>query len=406
MPTILFVHQNFPAQFGGIGAYLVRHGWRVFFASAAEELPKGETMIEGMHVLKFGAAREPAESTHRYLRGTEKATLNAQGFCRLALGLKSAGVSPDLVVAHSGWGSGSLSKVVWPDCKFIQYLEWWYNFPPVDVGVSKDNPEDQHAFTLHRNLPFLLDAQSSDRVLVPTQYQADQIPQRIMPPIDVFHDGVDCAFYHPEGDGDAPFDWEGLPEDARIVTYATRGKEPMRGFPEFMEALSIMQQKDPDLHCVIAGADTIHYSRRLPEGETYKDIALKAHEFDLGRVHFTGRLPRSRYAALLRRSNAHVYLSRPFVPSWSLVEAMASGCPLVISNTPGVTEIAPDETIAMRAPLDQPNRIAAAALELIDSPSRARRMGKRARKHAETHYASQVLYPAKDTYFRGLIANS
>ncbi|RAP43110.1 hypothetical protein BYZ73_02745 [Rhodovulum viride] len=407
MPSILFVHENFPAQFGGIAGYLVARGWDVVFATAAEGFPRDRVTriaASGLRVLGYGRHRDVDKATHRYLRGTERAVLNGQGLARAAITLRQQGFSPDLVVAHSGWGSGSFARVVWPKARFVPYLEWWYNYPPVDMeSESTDSVEDRHAATLCRNLPFLLDLQAADAILVPTAFQRDQLPDWLQERATVIHDGVDIDALVRPPPGEPPFTLEGLPDAAPLVTYATRGMEPMRGFPEFMADLARLQAEDSTVHAVVAGEDSVHYGGRLPEGDSWKARALAAHGFDMTRLHFTGRLPAGRYRALLRRSDAHVYLTRPFVLSWSLLDAMAAACPMVVSDTPPVREVVPPDA-ARFVEFQTPGEIAAGIATLLADRTAARAMGERARAHAAAHYAQSDLYPKREAFFRRVIA--
>jgi len=135
LPTILFLHENYPAQFGILADHLAHKGWRVVYATQKDgiEIGKPITTKAGVKVLRYSRARDVSKNQHVYLRGTESAVLNAQGFARMGAAMRREGFMPDIVVAHSGWGSGSFAKVVWPDARFVQYLEWWYKHPAVDV---------------------------------------------------------------------------------------------------------------------------------------------------------------------------------------------------------------------------------------------------------------------------------
>ena len=408
MPSILFIHENFPAQFGGLAQYLAGRGWRVVFATAAEHVThdgKDHMLLPSVHVVRYKAARPVSEHAHPYLAGTEKAVLNGQGFARVGAALAKGGFAPDVVVAHSGWGSGSLARIVWPHARYVQYLEWWYKTDPVDVepGIKKRSPENTAASTLCRNLPFWLDAQSADAILVPTQFQADQIPDLLQPLVTVIHDGVDEKLFRPATPQDAPFSYDGLPDDAKIITYATRGMEPMRGFPQFMTAWAKLQGLWPDLHCVIAGKDRVCYGARLAGDQGYKTHMLGQFEYDEDRLHFTGLLPKKTYRALLQRSSAHVYLTRPFVLSWSLIEAMMTGAPVVASATPPVQEAAPIG-MASLVDIDNPGAIVKAVSDLLSDASRAHALGVSARTHARSTYATAKLYPKHENLFASLVS--
>ncbi|MBE3638669.1 glycosyltransferase [Mangrovicoccus algicola] len=385
---IIFSHQNFPAQFGHFGAYLARCGWDVTFFTAARDA----TPPEGCRMLRMGAHRDPSAQTHRYLRGLESAVLNAQGFANAAMRARDRIPAPDIVVAHSGWGSGSFAKAVWPETKFVSYAEWYYRWPPRDTGrpAAAEGAEDSRAHAMARNLPMLLDFDQADRIWCPTQFQADQFPATHRARMTVRHDGVDCETFAP-----GPARIEGVPEGAEVVTYATRGMEPHRGFPEFMRALAVLQKTRPRLHAVIAGQDRVAYGEKLPDGESWKARMLAELDLDLSRVHFAGLLPHGRYRALLQASQAHVYLTVPFVLSWSMIEAMAAGCPLVVSDSPPVREVIPDDSMAEIVPSGDAEAVAVAVARLLDDPQTARRKGEAARRRALAGYDRRWIWPAR-----------
>lgn len=357
----------------------------------------------GYRVMRYGRKQRPAKKTHPYLASTETAILNGQGLARTAIKLRAGGFRPDVIVAHSGWGSGSFAKSVWPDAKLVQYLEWWYHYPPTDSlpDAGSKWSEDKSAETLCRNFPFILDTQSADLILTPTEFQREQIPEWVNVPVKIIHDGVDTEAFHPHRKGDRRFTHPGLPDDAPIVTYATRGMEPMRGFPEFMRDLGRILRDNPRAHAVIAGTDTCHYGPPPSKGDTWKAKALRENEPDLSRVHFVGRLPMSRYRQLLRRSNVHVYLTRPFVVSWSLLDAMSTGCPLVVSNTPPVREIAIDGT-ACRVDHETAGEIASAVNLCLADRAAACDAGNRARANVISNYSMPFVFEAKERLFRSL----
>ena len=411
-PTIFFLHQNFPGQFRALAGYMVRQGWTVYAAGTSEkyDTQKLTTTREGIQVIGFKRKRDITAGIHRYLKMTEEAILNGQGFANTAIRLKKAGIEPDIVVAHSGWGTGSFAKAIWPEAKFVQYLEWWYTYPERDLLPPKrkktpGQEADARAYNACRNIPFLLDAMQADAILTPTRYQALDVPDFLRKKLHILHDGVDCSLFSPEGRPDLlKLPTQGLSADHRVITYATRGMEPMRGFPEFMHALSKVQKSHPDVHCVIAGNDSVHYSDWLPEGESYRTRALDAHEYDMSRLHFVGHLELNTYARLLRRSDCHVYLTRPFVLSWSLIEAMASAAPLVVSNTPSVIEALPNAQQALRVDHTDIDALALAITETLDNPEAAKRRGARARKRAQRYYNAAQLLPAHEHLFREILA--
>ncbi len=402
---ILFIHQNFPAQFGPIGLYLAAQGWDVTFATAREDAaaPRGTRMLH------FKAHRQPSEKTHRYLRGTEQAVLNGQGFARTGLQAAAAGYRPDLIVVHSGWGSGTFARAIWPDVPLLSYIEWFYNYPLVDrVGPAPANevPAEERARLLTRNTPFLLDALQSAAILCPTEFQASQFPNRLRQRMTVLHDGIDCVNNAPLPEPKMVLGALDLSGADEVLTYATRAMEPHRGFPEFMRALALVQKRRPGLHAVIAGEDRVSYGARLPEGESWKARMLAELELDLDRVHFPGLLGRQDFRTLLQATDLHVYFTVPFVLSWSLLEAMACGAPILSSDTEPVREALTDGVSARLIDHRDPARIAAAIEQALEAKQAMRALGTRARQTALQRYDSRWIYPAKAELFRQVAAGS
>ncbi len=405
MRSILFLHENYPAQFGALADYLAQNGWQVVFATQKEGLEPGSTkhLASGVRVVRYARARDASTQTHPYLQGTERAILNGQGFARLGISLKNAGFVPDVIVAHSGWGSGSFAKVVYPKARLVQYLEWWYRYPPVDAIPdlpSRRPAEDQHARALTRNLPFFLDFQQADLLVAPTEFQASQFPDVLREKVVVQHDGVDFDLLSTTGD---PFLLDGLPADAPVVTFATRGMEPTRGFPTFMAAAERVLTARPDAHVVVAGNDTIHYGPKPQGFDSWKEKALADHDFDPARLHFTGLLEKPDYAKLLQRTNAHAYLTLPFVLSWSMIEAMGAAAPLVVSDVAPVREVLTSDDLARFVGAQDVEALAQALLWCLDHPNESRAMAQRAQAHAVSRYARPVCHSAWATLLEGLL---
>ncbi|MEL6264349.1 MAG: glycosyltransferase [Pseudomonadota bacterium] len=390
---ILFSHQNYPAQFGAFGAWLATRGWDVTFATAKE----GAEPPRGCRMIRMAPHRSVTEGVHRFASGHEQAMINAQGFANAAIRAREMGFVPDIVVAHSGWGSGTFAKAVWPETRFVAYAEWWYRYPPVDdLGTPpRSTLEDARAHALARNAPLLLDLAIADAAFCPTEFQAAQFPDHVRARLTVMHDGVDTATDAPgeavalDGAG------EPLPADAEVVTYATRGMEPHRGFPEFMRALALLQARRPRLHAVIGGEDRVAYGARLPEGESWKARMLAECAIDPARTHFRGPLPRGAYRRLLQSSDVHVYLTVPFVLSWSMIEAMSIACPLVASDVEPVREAVRDGVEARLVDHADIEALAGAIEALLDDRDAARRLGAAARRTAIARYARDWLWPAR-----------
>lgn len=396
---ILFIHQNFPAQFGALGQWLAEQGDDVTFATAREDARPSS----GYRLLRYRAHRQPANETHRYLAGTEKAVLNGQGFARAAIAARGEGYIPDLIVAHSGWGSGTFARAVWPEAPLIAYIEWYYRYPLIDrIGppLPPEREPDERARLLTRNTPFLLDAVQAEAILCPTGFQAAQFPEPLRQRITVLHDGIDCVQNAPEPKARMVLPGLDLSDVAEVVTYATRSMEPHRGFPEFMRALARVQADRPGLHAVICGEDRVAYGTQLPEGESWKSRMLGELDLDPARVHFTGLLPRPAFRRLIQASSLHVYFTVPFVLSWSLIEAMSMAAPILASDTAPVREVLTDPATARLVDHTDIEAVAAAIEAALKGRADMRERGQRARQTALERYDSRTLYPAKAALFR------
>jgi glycosyltransferase involved in cell wall biosynthesis len=210
----------------------------------------------------------------------------------------------------------------------------------------------------------------------------------------VLHDGIDTDYFTPAPGTKLVLPDLDLSGAAEIVTYATRGMEPYRGFPQFMRAAALLLKRRPGLHIVIAGSDTVAYSRKLPQGQSYKQRALEElGAADLSRLHFTGALPYGPYLQLLRASAAHVYLTVPFVLSWSLLEAMATGCLVIGSDTAPVREVIEDGRTGLLADFFSPAEIAARVGDALDNRARMAPMRQAARDLIRQRYALSDLLP-------------
>ena len=391
--NVLFLHQNFPAQFRHLAKVLGQQpGNRVAFLTAAE---RGE--IPGVRKFVFKPSREPNPATHHYLKAMERAVLEGQAAYRVGAALKQQGFRPDIIYGHSGWGSTMFMKDLYPDVPLLCYFEWYYHAHGADTDFdpgSKVSPDTECRLRVS-NSTILTDLASCDYGLSPTQWQKNQFPQEYDAKITVHHDGVDTDYFRPQAQDKLvlPTGELDLRDLREIVTYVARGMEPYRGFPQFMEALAILQQRRPRLQAVIVGADRVAYGTPLPNGKTYKEFMLEKLDLDLSRVHFTGLLPYPDYLKVLQASSVHVYLTRPFVLSWSMLEAMSVGCVIVGSATPPVMEVIRDGENGLLTDFFSPPAIADRVEEALDNRQGMERIRAQARATIVDRYDLKKLLP-------------
>lgn len=336
---ILVIHQNFPGQFGHLTkVWSQRPGWdvRALGSETAPGLPGFDKL------LRYKLARKPHPQQHPYLRQMEAATLHGQAAVRAMLNLKQKGFTPDAIVAHPGWGETLYAKDVFPDAKLVHLCEWYYNADGADLGFDPEFPLsfDDRARIRTWNALHTLNLTNCDVGISPTHWQKSRHPEIFQSKIVVQHEGIDTGALGPDPNAHITTP-SGVTLKAAdpVITYVARNLEPYRGFHIFMRALERIQKEHKTCHAVIVGGDGVSYGKKPRDAANWREQMLGEVKLDPIRTHFLGRLPYAQYLRVLQVSAAHVYLSYPFVLSWSLLEAMACGVPIVGSDTAPVREV-------------------------------------------------------------------
>lgn len=377
-----------PAQFRHLALALASSPrLRVFFISRRKGV-----QIPGIANAIYDLPDPPAQSPERLARPVESAVRFGRSAAEAAMRLKEAGVRPRLVIVHPGWGEGLFLRDVWPQARILSYAEYYYQAEGGDIGFDPLFPVTPGGLFNARmmNAQLLLSHEAADALLAPTRWQADRHPASLQGKMNVIFEGVDTHLL--VADGSARFT---LPDGAtlgaadEVITYIARNLEPHRGFHAFMRALPRLLALRPNARVVIVGGEEVSYSP-LPPRPHASWRAMMAREVDLGengrRVHFVGKLPYADYLSLLRVSRAHVYLTYPFVLSWSCVEAMALGCAIVASDTGPVREVLTNGETALLVPFFDGEALAQAICRLLDDRALAARLGAAARATAVSRY--------------------
>lgn len=364
---ILFIHNNFPGQYHRIVRRLKGDkNYDMLSASLVENNQPAPIKRIG-----YKLHREPAPATHPAAQYTEKCVLNGQAVVQSLLPVQKRGWKPDIVLTHSGWGPSLFVKDLWPDTKHLSYFEWYYHAKSADVGFLGEKEMDINALmrTRMKSTAILHDLASMDWGQCPTEFQASQFPDIFKDRMSILHDGVDTEYFSPlEGAtftlGDKVFR-RGDP----IISYVARGMEPYRGFPQFIEAVARLQKMHPTVQAVVLGEDRVAYGAKRQDGQTWKQAALAEYKPDLDRLHFMGYQPIHVMRDLLRVSAAHVYLTTPFVLSWSLMEAMSTGALIVASDTLPLHEVIDDGVNGLLTPFFEPATLADRLLDILQRPA-------------------------------------
>ena len=335
---ILFVHQNAPGQFRHLAPHLAND-------SRNQIVFLGEGDRAGANTVRwlgYAAPSPAAPQTHHYLRRAELSIRRGQAVARACLALKRDGFAPDLVIGHPGWGETMFLRDILPRTVILSYCELFYRSDGQDTGYipeTRINLDGQFRIRTW-NADLLTALSTMDRGLSPTLWQRNQHPELFHNQIAVIHDGVDTAEVAPRPD--ARFTVPNGPSFVvgdEVVTFVARDLEPVRGFVMLMQSLPELLRRRPNAHIVICGGDGVSYGRRPQSGGTWREAMVSEFQPDPARVHFVGKLPRPEYLDLLRISALHLYLSVPFVLSWSCIEALACGCLLLGSDVDPVREV-------------------------------------------------------------------
>lgn len=399
---ILFLHSNFPSQHGPYAHALAKAGHEVVFITAQE---RGS--IEGVTKLLYKPKRKPRPETHHYVRNFEEAVLHGQAAVEVAFALKKKGFLPDIVFGHSGWGTTLYMRDAFPRAVIAHNFEWYYNATGSDADFDPAEPRtiDSIAQVRTKNASILLDLVSADAGICPTHWQKQQFPRDFHPKLEVLHEGIDVDYYQPKSGAALSLPRLGLelPEKCPIVTYVSRGLEPYRGFPQFIEAVHQLQQSNPHVHTVIVGEDRVAYGAQLPEGQTYKKLMEERFDLDPKRTHFTGLIPPDEYRQVLQASSAHVYLTRPFVLSWSMMEAMSAGCLVIASRTPPVQELIDDGFNGILCDFFSPQELADKLENAIAHPELLEGIRVKARDSIVHKYSQKELFQRRHLWLQSLM---
>jgi len=389
---LLFVHQNFPGQY----VHLVRH----FGSDPRHEVvfltQRRDLQWPGIRITVYSPQRSVTPGIHHYLRETEAGILNAQAVARAALDLRASGFVPDLMIGHNGWGEIWYLKEVFPASPLLGYFEFFYQRHGADVGFDPSVPAtfDDGPRIRTKNLGNLLALDLVDAGQCATAWQKSLYPPRFHSLLHVVHEGIDTTQVAPSPTARLPLpNGRVLTAADEVVTYVARNLEPYRGFPTFLRSLPDVLARRPKAQVVIVGGDDVSYGPRPPSGQTYREILLAelGSALDTSRVHFLGKVPYATFVAVLQISTVHVYLTQPFVLSWSLLEAMAAGCVVVASDTPPVTEVIRDGENGLLVDFFAPAALAERVEAVLADRGRYARLAQEARDTICSEYDLQTV---------------
>lgn len=388
--NILFVHQNMPGQYRELVQWLAAQGGhRICFLTQKKDAPN----LTGVETRIYKAHRTPAKDAYSLSKVWEEAAGAGFGAAMAARDLeRNDGFKPDIVIGHVGWGELTFFKQVWPDVPIIGFFEYYYNMQGGLVGFDPDEPVSDHA-------PFLMQARNAvplanievvDQGHCPTHWQRDRFPASFHDRMYVCHDGIrtDKLLPNPEVELKLGRLEQPLTRDDEVLTYVARNLERARGFHVFMRALPRIMKERPDARVLIVGGNDVSYGGKSndPRGLRGEMEAEVGKELDWSRLHFLGRVPYADYQRLIQLSRCHVYLTMPFVLSWSLLEAMSMGATLVASDVDPVREAITDGKTGLLVDFFDRDALASRVIGVLAAPEKYAYLGKAARAHVITEY--------------------
>ena len=391
---LLFIHQGFPGQYVHILRALDAQGGHQLvglgIGEAAEELPKG------IQYFRYGLSRHNEPGLHPWVKDIETKVIRAEACARAASELKRQGFTPDLICGHPGWGELLFITDVWPTVPLLTYQEFFYNPHGFDYDFDPElqgKPDWARCGQIRmKTANQMLNLEASTWCITPTEFQRSSYPSAWRDQISVIHDGIDTDRAKPNN-SPAPVtlsDGMVLKPEESIVTFVNRTLEPYRGCHTMIRAIPHLQRMAPEAKLLIVGGTKgVSYGAECPDGE-WKDVFLAEIEgqYDPERVHFAGQVPYEQFLPILQLSQAHVYLTYPFVLSWSLLELMACGTPVLAEANPMMEElIKPGVNGALWR--GHPESLAQAILKLLEGPDQLKLWGLQAKKQLQPTYLQQ-----------------
>ncbi len=395
--NILFVHQNFPGQFKFIAPKTASIGHNVFAFTLNNAI---SSLVNGVKIFHYNIKRGSCPDIHPWVSDFETKVIRGEACFRAALRLRSEGFSPDVIVAHPGWGESLFLHDVWPKARIGIYCEFFYHPTGADVGFDPEFTlqDESNAGRLRlKNLNSLAHFEFAHAGLSPTHWQASTFPEIFLPKITVVHDGIDTVAVAPNPAVSLTLNNSlQLTRNDEVITFVNRNLEPYRGYHIFMRALPQILKERPKARVLIVGGDGVSYGAKPPEGKTWKEIFAaevrpQISDADWARVHFLGNIPYEYFIPLLQLSTVHVYWTYPFVLSWSLLEAMSCGCAIVASDTQPLKEAITHGETGLMVDFFDVGGLAGSVCKLLEDPPLRAELGSKARKFAQETYDLQSI---------------
>lgn len=387
--NILFIHYQLPGQFLHLIHFLSKHPHYNVYGICHKHVQESNDLTLYKELFVYEGDEFDAEPTHHYVADIQRCILRAQSIVKILQQCRRNNIIFDLAVSHTGWGEALYFKDIYPETPLLGYVEFYFHAIGADAGFDSSHPisKDQSLQIKTLNSQLLLGMNECDVMVAPTNWQKSLFPDIFHSKINVIHEGVDVSICKPNSTifFTLPNGVE-LSKSDEVITYTSRNLEPYRGFPVFLKAIEKICQQRPYCHVIITGGDEVSYSKKLPDGQCYRELCLRSVSLPDDRVHFLGKVPYSTHIQLLQLSSIHIYLTYPFVLSWSFIEAMACGCTIIASDTQPVMDVLEPNINGIAVNFFDDEEIVEQVNTIFNDSQRKKYLGRAARKKIELYY--------------------
>lgn len=386
---LLFVHQNMPGQYRELIQWLATQGeHEIVFLTQRKKPPE----FAGVRTVIYKTHHKAVEKAYGLSRNYEDAAGNGFGAAMALRKVVSEGFDPDIVIGHIGWGEMMFFRQVLADTPMIGFFEYYYSVHGGPVGFDPADPPSDHApFLMQgRNAVPLANIEVVDLAHSPTMWQRNRFPTSFHDKMYVCHDGIRTDNLKPNKNAEITLNRIGKPLTVKdeIVTFMARNLETTRGYHQFMRALPDIQTARPNARVLVIGGDDASYGGKSkhPGGLRGQMEDEVGHMLDWDRLHFLGQVPFDIYQNIIQISSCHIYLTMPFVLSWSFLECMAMEATIVASDVPPVREAMEHGKTGMLVDFFDPKAIAAQVIDVLERPKDYAHIGPAARAHVVEKY--------------------
>jgi glycosyltransferase involved in cell wall biosynthesis len=368
--------------------------------------PRKHINYDNVVKIEYNSEKENEANLGPFLTEFSKGISRAQIVFKICKDLKEKGFIPDVIYAHSGWGDGLFLKDIFPEVPLINFMEFYYRAEGADVDFNKEvkRPIEDNTRLRIKNSINLFNLEQCNLGISPTNWQKSLHPKEFWPKIEVVHDGIDVEICKPEKINNLILtDGKILNSEDEIITYIARNLEPYRGFDVFMKAVEIIQQRRPRAKFIIVGGDGVSYGSKPKNFKNYKEKMLSELNLNLNNISFLGYIPYEEMIKIMQISGVHIYLTYPFVLSWSMMEAMSCGCAMICSETAPVKEVVTHNENGLLVDFFSPDKIADAVDEIFNNPEKTLLLRNNARKTIIENYDIKKMLPKQISLIENLI---